>query len=88
MRHYIVRKLSTHRSRLRVYLDIRSLAEAGFHPGQQYSRHLDATRKALRLSIEPDGAYVVSRKQKAGEPRWPPQTAPLLASQTAPGRTG
>ncbi len=22
------------------------------------------------------------------EPRWPPQTAPLLASQTAPGRTG
>jgi len=49
MRHYIVRKLSTHRSRLRVYLDIRSLAEAGFHPGQQYSRHLDATRKALRL---------------------------------------
>lgn len=67
MRHYIVRKLSTHRSRLRVYLDIRSLAEAGFHPGQQYSRHLDATRKALRLSIEPDGAYVVSRKQKAGE---------------------
>ena len=67
MRHYIVRKLSTHRSRLRVYLDIRSLAEAGFHPGQQYSRHLDATRKVLRLSIEPDGAYVVSRKQKAGE---------------------
>ena len=24
----------------------------------------------------------------AEEPRWPPQTAPLLASQTAPGRTG
>ena len=22
------------------------------------------------------------------EPRWPPQTAPLVAGQTAPGRTG
>ena len=25
---------------------------------------------------------------EAYTPRWPPQTAPLLASQTAPGRTG
>ena len=31
-------------------------------------------------------AIIVQEWLKA--PRWPPQTAPLLASQTAPGRTG
>jgi CRISPR-associated protein Cas5d len=30
---------------------------------------------------------LVSDEARAN-PRWPPQTAPLLASQTAPGRTG
>lgn len=30
----------------------------------------------------------LDRRAVTKEPRWPPQTAPLLASQTAPGRTG
>lgn len=67
MRRYIVRKLTTHRSSPRIYLDIRSLADAGFSPGQAYRRTLDVARKSLTLTVEPDGPFVVSRKSKGTE---------------------
>lgn len=67
MRRYIVRKLTTHRSSPRIYLDIRSLADAGFIPGKPYSRTLDVARKSLTLTVEPDGPFVVSRKNKGTE---------------------
>ena len=67
MRRYIVRKLTTHRSSPRIYLDIRSLADAGFRPGQGYRRTLDVGRKSLTLTVEPDGPFVVSRKSRGTE---------------------
>lgn len=67
MRRYIVRKLTTHRSSPRIYLDIRSLADAGFRPGQGYRRTLDVGRKSLTLTVAPDGPFVVSRKSRGTE---------------------
>ncbi len=37
--------------------------------------------------LDEHASYVLEDAQKHG-PRWPPQTAPLVAGQTAPGRTG
>ncbi len=34
-----------------------------------------------------DELYMSVEEQSAALPRWPPQTAPLMAGQTAPGRT-
>jgi len=46
---------------------------------------------AIESAIERFGAlarHLYADADLSAAPRWPPQTAPLLASQTAPGRTG
>ena len=42
----------------------------------------------LRIILWDGSALLIGTTPGAHSPRWPPQTAPLLASQTAPGRTG
>lgn len=67
MKHYIVRKLGTHRGSPRVFLDINVMEDAGFAPGRTYNREIDSDRKRLTLSLEPNGSFVVSRKEKSGK---------------------
>lgn len=67
MKHYIVRKLGTHRGSPRVFLDTNVMADAGFAPGRTYSRVVDSAKKRLTLTLEPNGSFVVSRKEKSGK---------------------
>ena len=67
MQRYIVRKLGVHRGSPRVYLDINVMEAAGFAPGRTYNRVVDSEKKSLTLSAEPNGSFVVSKKEKGGK---------------------
>ena len=56
-----------------------------------YDRHVRRMRRvqlARRTALLEALDKHLGRSVEVQGPRWPPQTAPLLASQTAPGRTG
>ena len=67
MQRYIVRKLGSHRGSPRVYLDVNVMEAAGFAPGRTYNRTVNAERKSLTLTAEPNGSFVVSKKDKGGK---------------------
>lgn len=66
MQTYIVRKLGVARGSPRVYLDIDSMTASGFVPGLAYSRNVDEAGKRLTLTMDDEGTYVVSKKERAG----------------------
>ena len=66
MQHYIVRNIGENRGKPRVYLETNALENAGFTPGKTYKREIDEDAKRILLTVEPNGSYLVSRKEKAG----------------------
>lgn len=66
MQHYIVRNIGENRGKPRVYLETNALETAGFIPGKTYRREIDEESRRIVLTVEPNGAYLVSRKEKAG----------------------
>lgn len=67
MQRYIIRKLGSNRGAPRVYLEIDALSTSGFMPGKTFSRTIDETTKRLTLTVKPNGAYLVSQKEKNGK---------------------
>lgn len=67
MQRYIIRKLGSHRGSPRVYLEIDTLSTMGFMPGKTFSRTIDEATKRLTLTVKPNGAYLVSQKEKNGK---------------------
>jgi len=63
---YIVRRIGLNKGRPRVYLDCSSMTGAGFVPGQNYSRTVDAVSRKVVLTVASDGQYQVCRKEKSG----------------------
>jgi DNA (cytosine-5)-methyltransferase 1 len=63
---YIVRRIGLNKGRPRVYLDCSSMTGAGFVPGQNYSRTVDAASKRVVLTVTSGGQYQVCKKEKAG----------------------
>ncbi len=66
MQQYIVRKIGSNRGAPRVYLDTGALVGAGFAPGKTYKREVDTEKQRITLTIEANGSFVVSRKEKNG----------------------
>jgi DNA (cytosine-5)-methyltransferase 1 len=67
MKRYIVRKLGDHRGSPRVYLEIDAMSAAGFAPGKTYTRSVDMDKRRLTLTTQPNGDYVVCKKEKQGK---------------------
>ena len=73
----------------------RVLGMAGAHAGGQDhavlgTQEVLARCSSLHLGLTFAGEHPATAQRSRGilAPRWPPQTAPLMATQTAPGRTG
>jgi DNA (cytosine-5)-methyltransferase 1 len=64
---YIVRKIGLNKGRPRVYLDTRAINVAGFESGKTYSRKVDVEQKRITLTLEKNGQFLVSRKEKNGQ---------------------
>lgn len=64
---YIVRKIGQNKGRPRVWLEMASMSLAGFTPGKTYSREVDAASKRITLTVKPNAAYLVSKKEKGGK---------------------
>lgn len=67
MKRYIVRKLGSNKGSPRVYLEIDAMSAAGFSPGKTYSRSMDIDKRRLVLTTQPNGEYVVCKKEKQGK---------------------
>ena len=64
---YIVRKIGLNKGRPRVYLDTMAINVAGFESGKTYSRKVDLEQKRITLTLEKNGQFLVSRKEKNGQ---------------------
>lgn len=64
---YTVRSLKDHKGSPRVYLDIVSMAAAGFVPGKTYVRDVSNGKAKIVLTVQDNGTHVVSRKDEAGK---------------------
>lgn len=66
MNRYYVRSLTEGKGQPRVYLDISGIEEQGFAPGANYKRTVNIEKARITLTVDPEGPYLVSSKERSG----------------------